>query len=214
MVALADAEAITAARQRFALDAETPTLLIASTSAPEEGPLIEAWQQALPGWRLVLCPRHPERGSHLADLLGERGLSCWRSSIETEPPSKEAVILVDEIGQLAALYAIASIACVGGSFGSGRHGQNMFEPAAVGTPTIVGMDTSNFPDVMAQLRAHQGIIESETSNIAAVLADLAADQNKRQELGENGQRAWQASRGSARRTLRHLLPELTGSQSR
>lgn len=182
-------------------------LLGASTAAGEEEPIIRAWKEALQprGWRLVLCPRHPERGAELAALCQRHGLHPVRSSSDALPAPAGAVLIVDEIGRLGALYANAAIAVVGGSWGSGRGGQNMLEAAAAGCATVVGPDTGNQRDGMALLRQAGGVVESDPAGLAAALAALAADPAHRARLGSAGQRAWRAGRGAAARTVQLLV---------
>ena len=85
----------------------------------------------------MLVPRHPQRFESVAN--------CWRGA---ESPSTGAasaaavrpeaqVLLVDTVGELAALYAAADVAFVGGSLVP-VGGHNLLEPAALGVPVITG----------------------------------------------------------------------------
>ena len=111
--------------------------MIASTSEGEEGHCLRAWREACPQWQVILAPRHPERGVGLAEEARGMGLTVWCWSDvdnQQQPPGKDDLRIVDTIGQLSALYAVADVAIVGGSLGSGRHGQNMLEAAAHSVP--------------------------------------------------------------------------------
>lgn len=195
---------------RLGLDPAQPLLLCASTSAPEERPLLESWKRfaADGGWRLVICPRHPERGADLVAQCAALGVAAHRSSFGTTAPA-DAAVIVDEIGRLAPLYALAQLsggmAVVGGSLGSGRGGQNMLEAAAAGCCTIVGWDTRNQPDSMQLLRAHGGVVELAPATLDAQLAELAAAPDRRRRLGEAGRRAWATGRGAAERVVAALV---------
>ena len=48
------------------------------------------------------------------------------------------MILIDTIGELAAVWGLADVAFVGGSLRPGRGGQNMMEPAAYGAVGMFG----------------------------------------------------------------------------
>lgn len=204
MVQPASADAAVAEARRLGLDA-APLLLLASTSAPEEEPLLAAWQRAArpAGWRLVIVPRHPERGAELAALCRRLGIPARRSSADPPDTADEAVI-VDEIGRLAALYAwcarVEGIAVVGGSLGSGRGGQNMLEAAAAGCCTVVGWDTRAQPEPMRLLRQAQAVVELAPGDLAAQLAPLIADGARRRRLGEAARAAWARGRGALART--------------
>jgi len=118
------------------------------------------------------------------------------------------VLVVDEIGRLAALYAwtaaTAGIAVVGGSLGSGRRGQNMLEAAAAGCCTVVGWDTRNFPDAMALLREAGGVDEIAIDGDLTRLMSLAGDATRRATLGARAQAAWRAGQGAVERTMRRV----------
>ncbi|MFW5698446.1 MAG: 3-deoxy-D-manno-octulosonic acid transferase, partial [Planctomycetota bacterium] len=161
MVVPADAAQREAEAQRIALvpgaAEDKRVLLLASTGPDEELPLIRSWQRwgREHGWRLVVCPRHPERGPAIVATCAQLDLRAVRSSQAAELTQAQTydVIVVDEIGRLSALYANAAIAVVGGGLGSGRGGQNMLEAAAAGCCTVVGPDWRNQPDAMAVLQA-------------------------------------------------------------
>jgi 3-deoxy-D-manno-octulosonic-acid transferase len=114
------------------------------------------------------------------------------------------ILIVDEIGKLGALYTwtaqVHGMGVVGGSFGSGRGGQNMLEPSDAGCCTVVGWDTRNFPDAMALLRDEGGVIEVTAANCQAELTTLALAAPRRAEIGRHGQRAWARGRGAVQRS--------------
>jgi 3-deoxy-D-manno-octulosonic-acid transferase len=215
MVRRASDAAIDSEARRIGLR-EQPTLLIASTSASEERALLAgqtAWWIER-GWQIVICPRHPERGSEIAALLSEFGLSARRSSLgERVDDARREVIIVDEIGKMAALYGWTArrigIAIVGGSFGSGRGGQNMLEAAAAGCCTVVGWDTRNFPDAMALLREANGVVDVNAADFHERLRALADDPASREALGRAGQSAWEQGQGATRRIIDALAGILT-----
>jgi 3-deoxy-D-manno-octulosonic-acid transferase len=123
-------------------------------------------------------------------------------------------MVVDEIGKLAALYAwtasVNGLAIVGGSFGSGRGGQNMLEATAAGCCTVVGWDTRNFPDAMALLTLADGVVAVTRDDCHQVLAALYDDPDRRFRLGENGQRAWENGRGAVERSIDLVKRQLSG----
>ena len=219
MVGRASDEVMQREAERLGLRPGQPLLLLASTSAGaamEEqvilAPQFAQWVER--GWQIVVCPRHPERGPDIATLLAALPGTpqVRRSSQGQRLDGHGQVLLVDEIGRLAALYAwtasVNGIAVVGGSFGSGRGGQNMLEAAAAGCCTVVGWDTRNFPDAMALLNFADGVAEVDAEECQSVLAALAADPDRRRRLGAHGQHAWASGRGAVDRSIllvkRHL----------
>lgn len=222
IVARADPRTAEAEAGRLGLRSGQPVLLLASTSAGQGGPdeedkvlgtQLSSWVER--GWRVVICPRHPERGAALAQRVRALGGEPRRSSLgERIASAPHEVLIVDEIGRLAALYAwtalVGGIAVVGGSLGSGRGGQNMLEAAAHGCCTVVGRDTRNFPDAMELLRHADGILEVGDDISGALLA-LAADAQRRRALGIGAERAWASGRGAITRAVTHLHRRFTRS---
>jgi 3-deoxy-D-manno-octulosonic-acid transferase len=207
----ADTAAMQAESARIGLSTDAPILLLASTGAGEEEAAIHSWKKWGPGaekpWRLVICPRHPERGHELAELCRRLALDPQRTSQGARAASDpRSVVIVDEIGRLAALYALCAasngIAVVGGGLGSKRGGQNMLEAAAAQACTVVGWDQKNQPDAMATLRAADGVVEiPDPVDIHPRLFALSKDPERRRALGVNGHAAWAASRGATDRVV-------------
>ena len=201
LVQIAGDKAVQSLRTELNLD-ERPIFLIASTSEGEEGCCLDAYQEACPDWQIIVAPRHPERGPALAREALQRNFTVWRWSDPNRDevcPQGNDLRLVDTIGKLSALYALADIAIVGGSLGSGRHGQNMLEAAAHRCATIVGPDTSNFPDAMALLRNARAIVESPPQELTKTIRHLATNPIERKRLGKAGHDAWLAARGASER---------------
>src|SRR5574343_1249369 len=129
-------------RWRAALNGR-PVWLAASTREGEEPLILAAWRQVAPsGALLVLVPRHPQRFDAVAALVREAGLSCVRRS-DGLPQADTAVWLGDSMGEMAAYYALADLAFIGGSL-LPLGGQNLIEAAACGCPVLVGPHTFNF----------------------------------------------------------------------
>ena len=100
----------------------------------EERLLLSAFQNVLashPRAVMILAPRHPERFGEVAELLEQMGIRYWRRSLWSGDSIAGGVLLIDTIGELAALYALGDVAFVGGSLVP-RGGHNIIEPAQYG----------------------------------------------------------------------------------
>src|SRR6202041_2429193 len=91
-------------------------------------------------------------------LLRQLGISFYRRSQWQEKGETlaGAVLLIDSIGELAALYALADVAFVGGSLVP-RGGHNIIEPAQYAVPILVGNHTENFRDIVAGFQARDAV---------------------------------------------------------
>ena len=116
-----------------------PTLVAGSTWPADEGALLPAWAQAARrgSARLVIAPHEPTE-AHLAPIEGwARGAGVRLARLGTPGVREADVILVDRVGVLGDLYALADLAFVGGGFHqAGLH--SVLEPAAFGAGVLFG----------------------------------------------------------------------------
>ena len=187
--------------------------LAASTREGEEALVIEAWRRvAVPGALLVLVPRHPQRFDEVAGLLEQQGLR-WRRRSQGLPDEDVDVWLGDSMGEMAAYYAMADLAFIGGSL-LPLGGQNLIEAAACGCPVLVGPHTFNFLQATEDAivaGAAQRIADAEQlgTQVDALLRDPARLATMRRAAGEFAC----AHQGAAERML-DLIAGWTGRAGR
>jgi 3-deoxy-D-manno-octulosonic-acid transferase len=93
---------------------------------------------------VALVPRHLHRIPAWKEFLAS-GTLPWilRSRLAEEPVKPGTIVLWDLFGELAAVYALAKTAFVGGSLAP-LGGQNFLEPLAQGVRPVIGPSWSNF----------------------------------------------------------------------
>ena len=194
-----------------------PLIVAASTHAPEERILIESFKRlrASHDARLLVAPRHPERFAEVAALLDSSGLA-WtrRTSSRDERDASSEVILLDTIGELRAVYPLASLVFVGGSIAR-NGGHNVLEPAAVGACIITGAHTTNFTAIMRAFLEADALVQlpdmtdgEAPAELARVFAELLADDERRRETGARALSVVEENRGATERTIKLLSPLL------
>jgi 3-deoxy-D-manno-octulosonic-acid transferase len=194
---------------RAAYWGKRPVWIAGSTHAGEEEAVLTAHaglQGELADVLLLLVPRHPERFQAVADLLSRRGLRFERRSSANAVRPDTQVLLVDTVGELAALYASVDAAFVGGSLVP-VGGHNLLEPAALGVPVITGPYQANGKEI-AQLLMQAGaaLQVADGPELAAVLKRLFADPERRRRMGLSGRHVVEANRGSVTRLLELVEP--------
>ena len=107
-------------------------------------------------FKLFICPRHIERSQAILKEATALGFKAQLFS-EFSPESCE-ICIVDSTGLLQQFYVSASMAFVGGSLVP-RGGHNLIEPAALGTPIIIGSHTFNFEEIVKEFLDNQACIE-------------------------------------------------------
>ncbi len=180
---------------------QRPVFLAASTREGEETLVLDAWRAAaVPGALLVLVPRHPQRFAEVAELIASRGLRCVRRS-GAMPAGDSEVWLGDSMGEMAAYYAMADLAFIGGSL-LPLGGQNLIEAAACGCPVLVGPHTFNFlqatQDAIAAGAARR-VDSAET--LGSSVAQLLGSGDELAAMGLAASQFAQAHQGAAQRSL-------------
>ena len=183
--------------------------LAASTREGEEAVLLDALAGlGIPGLLLVLVPRHPQRFDAVAALLAERKLAYVRRSEGRPLAAETQVFLGDSMGELAAYYAAADVAYVGGSL-LPLGGQNFIEAATAGCPALIGPHTWNFAEAAEQAVACGAARRvADAGTLAEVLLALFRDPVARQHMRAAGLCFAAANRGATERVMgmleRHL----------
>ena len=117
------------------------------------------------------------------------------------------IILIDTIGELAAVWGLADIAFVGGSLVPGRGGQNMMEPAAYGASVMFGPHTANFRETVEQLLARQAACRvADADELKLRLLQDLDDPEAAAARGEAGRSFVLAQHGASGRTLSRAGP--------
>jgi len=190
-----------------------PVLVCGSTVDGEESLLLKAFENVLvqlPRAVMILAPRHPERFPAVAALLEQMSIRFWRRSVWTSEPMAGGVLLLDTIGELAALYALADIAFVGGSLAP-RGGHNIIEPAQHGVAIVVGNHTENFRDIVNLFKSRDAVRIVGPAELPLVFMDLLANDAERSALGERAAGTMRAQIGATTRTVGDLQELLARS---
>ncbi len=193
-------------RESIAVIGAGPVLVCGSTVEGEEPLLLKALENLLvqhPRAVMILAPRHPERFAAVAALLEQMSIRFLRRSLWNGEPLTGGVFLLDTIGELAALYALADIAFVGGSLVP-RGGHNIIEPAQHGVATVVGNHTENFRDIVSLFESRDAVRIVGPAELPLVLLELLANDVERRALGQRAAETIRSQIGAAARTAGEL----------
>jgi 3-deoxy-D-manno-octulosonic-acid transferase len=202
-------------RSALNLEEASPVIIAGSTMEGEEPLLLRSFETVLARHQravMILAPRHPERFNHMANMIADLEIRFWRRS-EWQPslPIAGRVFLLDSVGELASLYALATVAFVGGSLVE-RGGHNILEAARYGVPVLVGPHTENFRDIVNLFREAGAVRVVGPAELPLALTELTENDAQRMLMGQRALKTLQAQRGATERTLR-LLQELLGEVS-
>lgn len=179
-----------------------PTLVAGSTWPSDERVLEAAWRavrRGVPDARLIIAPHEPTP-VHLAaiDEWARRdGLRVVRFGAAVADAD---ILLVDRMGVLGDLYALADVAFVGGGFHSaGLH--SVLEPAAFGAPVLFGPRFSGSRDAGLLIAAQGGRSVANAEELAAALVAWLGDPTACAAAGLLARDMVRAGLGAAERSL-------------
>jgi 3-deoxy-D-manno-octulosonic-acid transferase len=198
------------------MDAGRPTIVAGSTWPSDELVVLDGWwalRDRMPRVRLVLAPHEPT-AAHLASV--ERWASqhdCRCSRLGGAQVSTADLVLIDRVGVLGALYAVADVAFVGGGFHSaGLH--SVIEPAAFGTPVLFGPRHTASPDAQRLLDRGAARAVGDRDEFTEAAASWLANDADRRLAGDRAREVVEAGRGATERSVAMIEELLLGAPPR
>ena len=201
-----------------------PIVLAGSTWPSDERVLLPAVADALAQGarlRLVVAPHEPtpahltalERNlrRHLGANLTAVRLSSLIARHASKPPrtrdsasSSWDAIVVDQVGVLAELYRVASLAYVGGAFrGAGLH--SVIEPAAAGIPVLFGPRWRGSRDARLLLDARGARSVRDRGELARALTDWLTNDAARAAAAAAARAVVERGQGAADRSVQLVI---------
>lgn len=197
---------LVALKNGFKLPISSCLWVAGSTHDGEEKQLVEVYKklrERYPNLFLVLVPRHPERCRQVNDDLGKLGLvAILRSALalRSEPLSDGEVLVVDTLGEMLKLYALADLVFVGGSLVP-VGGHNVLEASLMNKPVLFGPYMHNFKEIARLLRAaHGGLQVKDSDDLYRQMKLLLENPDEAERIGNNGRHLLQENSGATART--------------
>ena len=186
-----------------------PLWVAGSTVEGEEPLVLSAFHRVrarVPQARLLVAPRHPERFASVPGMIESSGFRCLkRSALDPQAWQDGEVMLLDTLGELSQVYALASVVFVGGSLVAAG-GHNILEPAVAGKPVIVGPHMENFQEIADEFRGEQALVQVSTADeLGSEVASLLLDEERRSGLGERARDLVGRNRGAVARSADALV---------
>ncbi|HYR91704.1 MAG TPA: 3-deoxy-D-manno-octulosonic acid transferase [Terriglobia bacterium] len=182
----------------------------ASTMPGEEELVLNAFvelRKTYPQLKLVIAPRHADRFETVEELIKRRGIECVRRS---RLIGDSDVLILDSIGELAAVFEYATVVFMGGSLVP-KGGHNVLEPARYRKPIVFGPHMENFRDITRLfLEAKAAIQIQDAAELAPAIRSLLADRDHSAELGRRARAIVEQNTGATDRVLEFLQPVEAG----
>lgn len=185
------------------LVSDRPTLVAGSTWPADEAVLLPAWLAAsrtVAGARMVIAPHEPAPGHLLPIERWADGAGVSLARLGTPAATDADIVLVDRVGVLGELYALATVAYVGGGFHSaGLH--SVLEPAAFGAPVIFGPRWQGSRDAGLLGAAGGGAPVADEGELTSQLVAWLGDATAQASAGASARETVQAGLGAAERSF-------------
>ena len=202
-------------RQLFGLDSRHFIIVAGSTMVGEEEIVLAAFRkltEAFPASKLILAPRHPHRVREVEGIITSFGFPFRKRTdfaFEGRAEADCAVILLDTMGELAAIYYMADAVFVGGSLVP-RGGHNIMEPALFEKPILFGPHMNNFREIANYFVDRQAaFLVPDSTGLADRLIELVQNPPLRKQLGLRAGEILAENRGATRKILDHIRDCLT-----
>ena len=199
---------------------ERGPILVAGSTWPSDDkvliPAVACVRESVPGLRIVLAPHEPD-GCDFAGLGRALVADGWtpallgdiEGALGAEGAHGADVILVDRVGVLADLYALGSVAYVGGGFHAGGL-HSVLEPAAAASPVLIGSRYGGSVHAAGLLAAGAARSVADAEALAHALREWLAAPAKNEDARQRAIAYIESHRGSAECTadlISQFLPQ-------
>ena len=187
-----------------------------STHDGEESMICTAFveiKKRYPDLVLIIAPRDPGRARAVRSIFAAAGFEALYIT-QTQNPApgrRRDVVVVDVIGKLRTLYAIADVALIGGSLLSipGIGGHNPLEAAAYSKPVIFGPHMEDFKEISSLLIRSGGAIQViDVKNLFDTVTRLIANKEQARHIGKQAFAVFCQNKGALKKTMKTITPYL------
>ena len=180
------------------------TLLAGSTWKKDEELLIDYINNhASVEEKFIIAPHNINQN----DINNLKNNLTKKTLLFSEQATKNAedaqVLIIDSIGILTKIYSYASIAYVGGGFGTGIH--NILEPATFGIPILIGPNYQKFNEAeeLIELGACKAIHNNSEFNLA--VTSLFSNDAERIDKGKKAREYILKNTGASKKIIDYLI---------
>ncbi|MCO6431856.1 MAG: hypothetical protein J5J00_13435 [Deltaproteobacteria bacterium] len=153
---------------------------------------------------VVVAPRHKEKFEYFADELKRSGIPFKRWSEMGGSAASERVVLLDTMGVLSGIYAIADLAFIGATLVD-LGGHNPLEAAQYKVGVCMGPYATNIKDVFDELLSKDALyLVKSRDDVAALIHKLLKERASLKVKGSRAFEVWQANFGATERILEKL----------
>jgi len=185
-------------------------LIIGSSSPPDEAHIFPPLEEALQRYSnlfLIIVPHEPTE-EHLRNsetFFKDFPIERF-TTLQENPERPPRIILVDTVGVLSSLYAVGTLAYVGGGFSPRVH--NVMEPCVMGLPVIFGPIYDNSLEAVDLLKRELAFTVSHEDEFRTLLFRFLDDPERCKHLGQQAVRVIESQAGVADRCFQLITQSI------
>ena len=180
-------------------------VLGASTHPGEEAVIADAFQELYSrnsNLRLILIPRHAERGAEVMETLAKNNVSAARRSNNERTADNVLCLLADTTGEMLKFMKKSDVVIMGKSIAGHDEGHNLIEPALLKKAIVTGHVLRNFRFLLRVLTEKAAVKTiTEDRELVLVLEELLNNNVLRNDLGNKAFAAISEHAGATAKTL-------------
>ena len=185
----------------------TYTIVAGSTWKEDEDLLINYINNEATGSeKFVIAPHNIKRDAILELQKRIHKKTVLFSEKQGEILSEYPVFIIDTIGILTKIYAVADVAYVGGGLKTGLH--NILEPAIFGIPVVIGNKYDTFKEAIDLVKIGGCIAVKNKNEFTECLINLKKDENFRKLTGVINKKYIEDHLGATKLVMNYLNTQL------
>jgi 3-deoxy-D-manno-octulosonic-acid transferase len=161
-------------------------ILVIGSSWPEDENILIKWQKNnLPkDWKIIWVPHqiNASKVNQLKNKIGSPTLLFSSLTSNKIDEQNHQHLIIDSIGMLSKIYSVASIAYIGGGFGSGIH--NILEPAIFGMPIFFGPKYFKFNEAFDLINEGCAFSIQNEQQLSAIINRLISNESELERLSK------------------------------
>jgi 3-deoxy-D-manno-octulosonic-acid transferase len=196
-------QGITELLDSLGLKTSDHVIVAGSTHEGEESIILETFKELLkelPSLKLVIGPRHPERFNEVEKIIKDSRLPYSRRS-QGKANNDTRVILLDTMGELSKVYALSTVAFVGGTL-KDIGGHNLLEPAFFGKPVVYGPYLKSYEYMADMLEEAGASLRVDKNTLLQELKRLLTNEVLCKKMGKRALEVTEKNTGATNKTFK------------
>jgi 3-deoxy-D-manno-octulosonic-acid transferase len=178
------------------------TVIVYGSVWQSDMPIVEKSIKRFPDFIHIIAP-HDISNQNIKKLCSMISSDSW---LYSDIDWHSNVLIINNIGKLGSLYAVAKYAYIGGGFGNGIH--NILEPAVFGIPVFFGPEHKKFNEAVILSNEKIAFAINRQNEMIHIIANLEKSGIEYQNITEKAADFFSGNMGATEKTASFLYTYL------